>query len=150
MKMLIAIDEGPFCSKIAMMGFQIGRQMKSEIGLLSVVDNTFNVSEGFVSARNLTNVVEKEFRNVHRMLIEEIFKDDTVKTFIEEGKPLEKILSVADHWNADVIVIGTRSRYGSTASVMGSVASDLLRYSTRPCFVIPPGYWDHQFFESND
>ncbi|HZK62903.1 MAG TPA: universal stress protein, partial [Puia sp.] len=65
------------------------------------------------------------------------FKDYKIWTFIEEGKPFEVILKVAEEWGADLIVIGTHGRKGFSHLLMGSVAEKIIRHSTRPLFVIP-------------
>lgn len=46
------------------------------------------------------------------------------------------ILEEADHWQADVIVLGTHGRRGFKRLLMGSVAEALLRAAKRPVLLV--------------
>ncbi len=85
----------------------------------------------------MANMIRSELKKNQNLLIEDIFKEYKVWTFIEEGKPFEVILKVAEEWQADWIVIGTHGRKGFSHLLMGSVAEKVIRHSTRPLFVIP-------------
>jgi nucleotide-binding universal stress UspA family protein len=60
-----------------------------------------------------------------------------VKTFIEQGKPYEIILKIADEWGADVIVMGTHGRKGLSHLLIGSVAEEVIRHTKKTLVVIP-------------
>lgn len=136
-KILFAIDEGPTSERVAADGFKIAKQLNAEIALVSVVDTAALSTDGGITPHDMSNIIRGEFKKIHNLLIEDIFKDYKVWTFIEEGKPFEKILKVADEWEADWIVIGTHGRRGFSRLLMGSVAEKVIRHSTRPLFVIP-------------
>ena len=65
------------------------------------------------------------------MVIDKVFKDFKVWTFVEEGRPHEMILKVADEWDADLIVLSTHGRKGLSHLLMGSVAEKIVRNSTK-------------------
>ncbi|MFV5689388.1 universal stress protein [Flavobacterium sp. ZT3R25] len=71
------------------------------------------------------------------MLVDTIFKDYKVRTFVAEGIPYEVILNVAKQWDADIIVLGTHGRTGFSHLIMGSVAEKVIRHSEIPIFIIP-------------
>lgn len=136
-KIIIAIDDGPLADRVALEGYELGRQLKSEIALVSIVDTTLNLSEGNVTPSELTEIIKGDFRKVHKILIEEKLKDDKVRSFIDEGRPHEAIVRVAREWGADAIVIGTHGRKGLSHFILGSVSEKLLRHWPNPTFVIP-------------
>jgi len=136
-KILIAIDNGPTSEKVASNGFQLGQQLNAEIALISVVDTTNLMTEGGVTPGELADIIKKDYKKNQQMIIEKIFKDFKVWTFVEKGKPFEAILKVADEWKSDIIVLGTHGRTGLSHLLMGSVAEKIIRHSEKPLFIIP-------------
>jgi len=57
---------------------------------------------------------------------------------LEPGEPADAILSVAAEIGADALVVGSHG-YGPLASLLGSVAHELVRRADRPVTVIPLG-----------
>ncbi len=136
-KILIAVDGGPTAEKVSLFGFQLCQQLHAEIGLISVVDTTFLMTDGTVTPREIANVSKNDFKKSHQLLIEKIFKDFKVWTFVEEGTPYEMILKTAEEWEADLIIIGTHGRTGLSHLLMGSVAEKVTRHSSKPVLIIP-------------
>lgn len=136
-KILIAIDDGPTSEKVSSNGFQLGQQLNAEIALVSVVATTALMTEGGVTPGEMADIIKNDFKKNQQMLVDKVFKDYKVWTFIEEGKPFEAILKVAEEWEADLIVLGTHGRTGLSHLLMGSVAEKVIRHSTKPLFIIP-------------
>ena len=136
-KILIAIDNDPAAEKIATHGFQLAVQLKAEIALLSVFDSTFLETEGAVTPREFTEIIKNDYKKLQQMLTDTVFKNHEIWTFLEEGKPNEVILNVAEEWDADIIVVGTHGRIGVSHLIMGSVAEKVIRHSKKPVFIIP-------------
>lgn len=138
-KILIAIDGGPTSEKVALNGFQLGFQLNAEIALISVVDTTILMTEGAITPREFAEIIKNDYKKNQQMLVDKVFKDYKVWTFVEEGKPFEAILNVAKEWDADIIVLGTHGRTGLSHLLMGSVAEKVIRHSEIPLFIIPTG-----------
>jgi nucleotide-binding universal stress UspA family protein len=138
-KILFAIGEGPTSEKVASAGFEIAKQLNAEIALVSVIDTSTLSTDGGITPHDMSNMIRSELKKNQNLLIDHIFKDFKVWTFIEEGKPFEVILKVAEEWEADWIVIGTHGRKGLSHLFVGSVAEKVIRHSARPLFVIPTG-----------
>lgn len=136
-KILIAIASGPTAEKIAQVGFETAKQLNSEVALLSVVDTTALITNGGVTPRELADIERNDLRRNQNLLIGQVLKNDKIWTFIEEGKPSEIILKVAEEWGADLIVLGTHGRTGLSHLLMGSVAEKVVRHSTKPLLIIP-------------
>lgn len=136
-KILIAIDNGPSSEMVATKGFQLGQQLNAEIALVSIVDTTELMTDGGVTPREMADIIKKDFKKNQQMLIDKVFKEYKVCTFVEEGKPFEGILKVAEEWEADLIVLGTHGRTGLSHLLMGSVAEKVIRHSEKPILIIP-------------
>lgn len=65
-----------------------------------------------------------------------------VTTAVRTGTPHREIVGYADEHDVDVIVVGTEGRSGLDRVLLGSVAENVLRTSTRPVLVVPPGAGD--------
>ncbi len=136
-KILIAIDKTESAEKVAQSGLQLAQQFGSEIALVSIVDSIVYSGNDEASSKELEEMKDFNFNASQRRVIENVFKKYPVKTFVEEGKPAEVIIRVAERFGADVIVMGTHGRKGLSHLIMGSVAEDVIKNSKKPCVVIP-------------
>ena len=62
----------------------------------------------------------------------------TIRTTIEDGDPVQTIVSQAAAWPADIIVMGTHGRTGFERLLLGSVAERVLRKAPCPVLTVPP------------
>lgn len=136
-KIVIAVDNDPTSERIALSGFQLGLQLNAEIALLSVVDLTMLITEGAVTPKEFADITINDYKKNQQMLVDTVFKEHKIWTFVEEGTPSEVILNVAKEWDADIIVLGTHGRTGFSHLIMGSVAEKIVRHSEIPVFIIP-------------
>ena len=56
---------------------------------------------------------------------------------VREGFPAEEILSKADEFNCDVIIMGTHAKGIIANTFLGSTAKRVLRRTRKPVFIIP-------------
>ena len=136
-KILIAIDDGSISEKVALNGFQLGKQLNAEMALVSITDTSLMRNADGVTQEEMEDTAKGELRKNQQALIAKVFKDFKVSTFVEDGKPSEMILKVADEWEADLIVLGTHGRTGLKHLLMGSVAERVMRHSLKPLVIIP-------------
>jgi len=136
-KIMIAVDDSPAAEKVAEYGFQLGKQLNAEIALVSVVDTTLLITEGSVTPKEMAELIKNDLKKTQQMLIDKVFKNYKIWTYVEEGKPYEIILKIAGEWETDIIVIGTEGRTGLAHVLTGSVAEKVIRHSGKPVLVIP-------------
>lgn len=136
-KILIAVDDSPVAEKVALEGLLLGKQLNAEMALISVADIAFVMAEGGVTPREMTEMIKDDLKKVQKMLIKNIFKEQKVWSFIEEGTPADMIKKTCDEWEASLIVIGTHGRTGLSHILMGSVAERVIRHSPVPVLVVP-------------
>jgi nucleotide-binding universal stress UspA family protein len=136
-KILIAIDSNPSAELIALSGLQLAKQFNSEIALVSIIDPEGIPDKDPPTTRELEDMMEHNLNLNQLNVIEKIFKDFPIKSFVEKGIPYKVILETADKWGADIIVMGTHSRKGLPHLLLGSVAEDVIRHSKKTLIVIP-------------
>lgn len=136
-KILIAVDDSPIAEKVASTGFQLGQQLNAEMAILSVADTTFLTTDRGVTQKESADMVKNDFKKSQQLLIDKVFKDHKIWSFVEEGKPYEMILNVAREWAADLIVIGTHGRTGISHLLIGSIAEQVVRHSKTPVLIVP-------------
>jgi nucleotide-binding universal stress UspA family protein len=62
----------------------------------------------------------------------------SIRTILNEGRPVDAIVDYASTWPADLIVMGTHGRSGFERIVLGSVAERVLRKAPCPVLTVPP------------
>ncbi|WP_290635803.1 universal stress protein [Aquisalimonas sp.] len=66
----------------------------------------------------------------------EAWKHDDEEIAVEVGSAAEKISEHAEHWGADLIAMGTRSRTGLQQFLHGSATEWLVRHANQPILVV--------------
>lgn len=59
-----------------------------------------------------------------------------LSSVLRDGVPWEEVATIAEEVDADIIVIGTHGRRGLSRVLLGSVAENVIRTSTRPVLTI--------------
>lgn len=136
-KILIAIDDGSTSERIAAIGFELGKNLNADIALVSIVDVAGLMIDGGVTPKELGDIEKNDCKKSQQILIDKVFKDYKVSTFVKIGNPFEEVLKIANEWNADIIVLGTHGRTGLSHLLMGSVAEKIIRHSVKPVFIVP-------------
>ncbi|TDG36465.1 universal stress protein [Pedobacter changchengzhani] len=136
-KILIAIDKSQSAEKVAKSGLELAKQFNSEIALVTIIDESANESGDQPTAREIEDMRGHNLNHSQRQVIEKVFKDFPIKSFVEDGEPAQAIVKIAELWGADVIVMGTHGRKGLSHLIMGSVAEEVIRNSKKTMVVIP-------------
>lgn len=135
-RILIAIDEEPSAEVVAEKGFQLGQQLNAEIAVISVANTTDLLTEGGVTPDEMAEIIRKDTRESQKNILKKVFKGIEVTQFLEEGKPQELILKVADKWNADILVMGAQPKSGLSQIILGSVSEKVIKNSEIPVFLV--------------
>ena len=61
---------------------------------------------------------------------------ETAETLLVQGLPPGRIVEVADHLNAEIVVIGSRGLTGLSHLMLGSVAERVVEMASRPVVVV--------------
>jgi nucleotide-binding universal stress UspA family protein len=135
---MIAVDSSRHAHAAAERGFELALRLNAKVGLLYVVDTAKTISEvdAGIAHEDLIGVLKEEADSTVEKLISE-FGPREVERIIPQGHPRIEILSCAERWEADLVVIGTHGRTGLMHLVMGSTAEYIVRHAKMPVMVVP-------------
>jgi nucleotide-binding universal stress UspA family protein len=119
---------------------------ESEIAMLSVIP-TLSTLKGEQAAASsllpgtttaLLDIEEQATREHLLMHVEELQKAGFIATAaIVRGDPAVEIISAAERWNADLMVLATHRKAGMDAFWAGSLAPEIARKTKLPLLLIP-------------
>lgn len=144
-KILIAVDDSPYSDKAASYGFSLAKKMGSEIALVHVDEIPVSVpystdpmlNEPAIMVPEIMTIQEEASELLMKRLAKAAGRDLKLHTFKKIGNPKEEILSTADEWHADMIILGTHGRTGLDHFISGSLAESIVRKATCPVLIIP-------------
>ena len=146
-KVLIAVDYSPSSEKIAEAGYKLSKDMQASVCIMHVVTDikyygmeypAFMGYTGYTMDADLN--MADEVQKVAESFMEktkEHFKDPELSTHIGRGDTADTILDYAYEWNADVLVLGTHNYSALEKFFIGDVASEILKSSKIPLYIIP-------------
>jgi|SRR5690606_34047691 len=143
---LVPIDFSDFNRKVINKAIEHAKLVNGKLYLIHVatLDLGVIVSEtGFTYLPELEETVlndEAEKMKELKALVEN--EGVACETIIRQGVPVDIIVQEASDLNADLIVIGSLGHNSLYNMFIGSVASDVIKYSTVPLLVIPKGKED--------
>lgn len=146
-KVLICIDYNPTSEIVAHSGYKLSKSTNAEVCLLHVIADlqyygvqypTFMGYSGFDAEIDLN--INKEMHTVaenYLKTVKEHLEDTSIITKVLEGNPADVILEFAEQWKANTIVLGTHSHNILEKIFIGDVASDVLKDTKVPVYLIP-------------
>jgi nucleotide-binding universal stress UspA family protein len=149
-RVLVAIDDEPESRKVASAALQLVEQLHTEVALVSVVEQSvimmnndimgmggIGINENANAELQIEKSWKKNFEDKHKDLIDNMYVNHAVDSFIVEGVPEEEVLAIATKWKADLIVVGTHGRTGIDHFLIGSISEKIIRHSSIPVLVVP-------------
>lgn len=140
-KILVPLDGSHLAERAIEPALEMARSTDAEIILLEAVQDSLAAvpeahylvppKETYRSA--ITSM--KYLREIAGRLRPEVRK---VRWHVEEGEPIDAILSFAHNQDVDIIVMGTHGRTGLSRVVMGSVAEKVAVTTHRPVVLVKP------------
>jgi nucleotide-binding universal stress UspA family protein len=130
---LVPVDGSPASLGAVVYAAAIARQTGARLDLLAVVDvASTSYYAGMVQPLEL---VERGFATEVRRAAELVPPDVPVTTFVDRGKPAERIAHHAEAFGCDLIVMGSRGRGRATAALFGSTSLAVLHATRVPVLV---------------
>ena len=140
-KILVAIDGSEMSFKAANYGIEFAKKYNSKLiiihvihihaaGLMYTTESAFN--QFIEKSKKESEEWFKTIRNQSKDQDVEIKTENVEEMYSVPGA----IIKHAEEENADVIIIGSTGKSGFKRLLLGSVASDVVRYSKCPVFVI--------------
>ena len=139
-KVLIALDYDETSQKVVEQGFAMAKGMNAEIILLHVISEKPSYYAEYTRMRELRVDFSGNIEEATQKFLEktkEHLGDDSIQIVLEYGDIAATILDTAKDLNADIIVMGSHSRRWLESILLGSQATDVLKKTTIPLYIIP-------------
>jgi nucleotide-binding universal stress UspA family protein len=141
---LVAIDGSDVSNKALKEAIRLATDQKAHLHILHVVDEAFvyHGGPGFDYSQ-----IMKAFKDEGQKILDSaatiVSKQSSIKfdtTLIElnpfQGRIAEVIITKAQDWPADLLVIGTHGRRGFSHLFLGSVAEHIIKLATMPVLLV--------------
>ncbi len=137
-KILIAVDSRENSVDVARKGFDLADQLQAEVALIFVVDKLKAIGnpDADIMPDDALMALKKKAQETLGQLIRLNSRNKDTLQFMPEGFPKESILSTAEIWGADLIVMGTHGKSGFSLWAMGSITQHITLHSKVPVMVI--------------
>ncbi len=136
-KILVAYDGSGSAKNALALAGKLARQEKSWIKVVAVVPRYAGEIE-LIGVRNIKDLIDgaggkllADAREIARS------EDIHILTDLKQGEPFEKIVSVAEEENCDLIVMGRCGRNHLERELMGSVTARVIGHTTKNVMVVP-------------
>lgn len=144
-RILIATDDSECSKKALQHGYALAKIMESSVALVHVIEPAAPTNYGADPLMGQQPIVIPETTEIQeensKTMLDEIskgFQDlKEVFTFSRIGSPKQEILTVANEWAADLIIMGTHGRTGFDHFISGSVSESVVRKAPCPVLVVP-------------
>lgn len=135
-RILVPVDGSKFSLQAVRLATRLARYCNSNLLLLHVLDATVVEQLQRFSDKSHDAVradMEKSAEGFLRdMSLEASQLNIDVTVLLKEGMPHEVILREADHWDADLIVMGKLGKRGVSRILLGSVAERVIEFTKLP------------------
>ncbi len=144
-RILIATDDSECSKKALQHGHGLAKIMESSVALIHVIEPAAPTNYGADPLMGQQPIIIPETTEIQeensKTMLDEIskgFQDvKEVFTFSRIGNPKQEILTVANEWAADLIIMGTHGRTGFDHFISGSVSESVTRRAPCPVLVVP-------------
>lgn len=143
MKLLIAVDLSKTYDSIITYAGKLGSLLNARIWLLHVAEPNPELVGREVASQELRDLAAKEFHEEHRQLQQagdELRKAglDCVALLVQ-GDTATTILTESERLGIDMIVLSSQGKGAVKKLFIGSTCEDVIKTSTIPVLVMPPG-----------
>ncbi len=142
-QIMIATDGSDASYSALSKAVQLTKNLEAKLRIIYVADESIaNYIDGYVDFDALWDAYKEKGLNVLNKISQEIKRENIAfETFLVELKPhegrlAEKIVTEAQTWPADLLVIGTHGRHGFSHFFLGSVATNVVRIATMPVLLV--------------
>ncbi|NYT64228.1 universal stress protein [Alcaligenaceae bacterium] len=143
-KIMVAVDGSPIAMRALEEAIQLAKIHEAQLMSVYVVEypHTYISDLGY-DPPPITEALVSEGIHVLKKA-ECLMKSRQVnfKSFLVDNRPTfdsiaEQLHKTADEYGADLVILGTHGRGGFKRLLLGSVAQDFIRLSSRPVLLVP-------------
>lgn len=137
---LVGYDGSESSKKALKKAVELAKLTEGKIHIVGVVRPFEFAAVDFILPEELEEYEKEEISKEEKYLNEavQIVKSENVEVYtkILEGEPAEELMDYADRNGCDLIVVGHRGVGGFKRLILGSTASNLVKYSNQPVLVV--------------
>lgn len=135
---LVAVDFSETTDRAVDMALELAAPFDGKVILLHAYEiPALGFPDGvLVASSEIVSRISSSAQTALREVVEKHKGRVPMETLLRTGVAYETINQVADEVNADLILIGTHGRRGLARALLGSVAENVIRTSTRPVLVV--------------
>ena len=141
-KIVLSVDFTDISPIIAKYAKELGKKLDAEIIVIYIVEDLSSYEGLYVDPATIVEIENKLIDGAKTSMkdfINQHFSDyPKVKTLIEKGEVVEKIIEASEKEGADLIVIGSHGRKGLDKILFGSVAEGVIKKSPIPVLCLNP------------
>jgi nucleotide-binding universal stress UspA family protein len=142
MKILIPTDFSPLSKVAVQYAVKLGKKLKAELIILSVVTIETSPGRGVLNMKYLTEKLSENAVEDCANLISEIRSENkgklNITSQVVKGYSVESMVTdYAQHHDVDLIVMGTKGATGLKKIMVGSVAAAVIDKSDIPVIAVP-------------
>ena len=147
-RILIAVEDSPYSDQAVHYGFLLARKLGSQIALVHVDEIPMAtpyiadplLNETPVMIPEMMQIQKEASKNLFDRIQKQMGDKVNISTYTKIGRPQNEILSVAEEYHSDLIILGTHGRTGLDHFISGSVSESVARKAKCPVLIIPkPG-----------
>lgn len=146
-RILVPVDFSEYSMRACEFAFNLAKDIDAKIKIIHIYFNPF-YPDTFADRQNgkkeYENIEEKVKENIRRlcheidsMIASGKYPSVNYSYFIKEGLPDEIIVSFADDYKPELIIMGTRGKGAKDGDLMGSITADIIEMSRFPVIAIP-------------
>jgi nucleotide-binding universal stress UspA family protein len=143
LKILVAVDFSEITSSIMTQTRIFAQQRSSKVWLIHVAPPDPDFIGYETGPQTVRDHVAQRFREEHRLIqnLATQLRDEGIDAvgLLLQGATVETILEQAQKLEIDLMIMGCHGRKGLLKVFMGSVSEGVLRQSSCPVLLIPPG-----------
>ena len=139
-KILVGYDGSEASKKALNKAIELSREFNAQLCIVGVVRPFEFAAIDFIPPEEIEEYEKEELTKEERYLKEavEIANKEGIQpqTKVMEGEPAEELMTYADENGCDLIVVGYRGVGGFKRMLLGSTASNLVKYANQSVLIV--------------
>ncbi len=139
-KIVVGYDGSESSKKALSKSIELAKEMNAELHIIGVVRPFEFFAIDYIPPEEIEEYEKEEISKEEKFLKEaaEAAEKKGVKPLLKvmEGEPAEELMTYADENNCDLIIVGHRGVGGFKRMLLGSTASNLVKYANQSVLVV--------------
>ncbi len=139
-KLVVGYDGSESSQKALEKAIALAKELNAELHIVGVVRPFEFAAIDYIPPEEIEEYEKEEMTKEEKYLSEakKIAEKEGIEPFtkVMEGEPAEELMSYADENDCDLIIIGHRGVGGFKRMLLGSTASNLVKYANQSVLVV--------------